>query len=358
MNYFEKALSILEIINSSGYEAYIVGGAVRDYLLKLDLNDIDITTNMPLDEIKNKFKIKENGALYDSITIIDEYNFEITHFRKDISYQNHRHPIVEETNDLNEDLKRRDFTMNALLMNKDKLIIDKYDGINDINNRLIKMIGDPLIRFEEDSLRILRALHFSSKLNFKIEENTLKAMVLKKNLLAYLSFERLEDYLYKIGYSKYKNGINYINEYDLFSYIPKFKNMLSLINSFEKDELEIAYYFKYNDYFSNKKDIKKKIELLNNLINNNFDDYSLYQYGHFLNDYKNIIKNLNFDFDNILNRYNNLSIKLGELDIDNLELSKLFKGKDIAIKREEVIKAILKKKLKNKRDEILNFLNR
>ena len=149
--------------------------------------------------------------------------------------------------------------MNALLMNKDKLIIDKYDGINDINNRLIKMIGDPLIRFEEDSLRILRALHFSSKLNFKIEENTLKAMVLKKNLLAYLSFERLEDYLYKIGYSKYKNGINYINEYDLFSYIPKFKNMLNLINSFEKDELEIAYYFKYNEYFSNKKDIKNKI---------------------------------------------------------------------------------------------------
>jgi hypothetical protein len=97
---------------------------------------------------------------------------------------------------------------------------------------------------------------------------------------------------------------------------------------------------------------------LNNLINNNFDDYSLYKHGHILNNYKNIIKNLNFDFDNILNRYNNLSIKLGELDIDNLELSKLFNGKEIAIKREEVIKAILKKELKNKRDEILNFLNR
>jgi len=358
LNYFEKALSILNKIEDLGYEAYIVGGAVRDYILNIKLNDIDITTNMPLDLIKDNFNILENGILYDSITIIDEYEYEITHFRCDISYENHRHPKIEETDNIYDDLKRRDFTMNALIMDKNKKIIDKYNGIEDINKKIIKAIGDPLIRFDEDALRILRALHFASKLNFKIDKNTLDAIIIKKNLLSFLSDERLEDYFYKIIYSKYNNGLNYINEYDLFEYIPKYKKLLNLINDFKKKDLKLAYYFKYNEYFSNEKELKKKIDSLSNLINNNFDDYSLYKFGNDINNYIDLIENLGYDSKDILNKYNNLVLKDEALAISNYEFAKMYKGKEISEKKELVIKAVLKKKIKNNREDILKFLNR
>ena len=355
MKYFEKALSILEKIENLGYEAYIVGGAVRDYILGVELNDIDITCNMPLELIKNNFNVIENGILYDSLTIKDEYDFEITHFRRDLSYENHRHPKVELVSNIFDDLERRDFTMNALIMDKSKKIIDKYNGIEDIKNKIIKAIGDPYKRFDEDALRILRALHFSSKLNFKIEKNTLDAMINKKNLLSFLSNERIEDYFYKIVYSNYKNGIDYINEYDLFEYIPKYKNLLSLINDFKKEDLKIAYFFRFNDYFSNEKEIKKRIDVLSYLINNNFNNYSLYQYRDCLNNYYDLIKGLGFDYNNIYKRFDELALK-EDLAIDKNEFAKMFEGKVIKEKIDLVINAILDKKIKNEKEEIINFL--
>ncbi len=355
MNYFEKALSILEKIENLGYEAYIVGGAVRDYILGVELNDIDITCNMPLELIKNNFNVIENGILYDSLTIKDEYDFEITHFRKDLSYENHRHPKVELVSNVFIDLERRDFTMNALIMDKSKKIIDKYNGIEDINNKIIKAIGDPYKRFDEDALRILRALHFSSKLNFKIENNTLDAMINKKNLLSFLSNERIEDYFYKIVYSNYKNGITYINEYDLFEYIPKYKNLLSLINDFKKEDLKVAYFFKFNDYFSNEKDIKKRIDILSYLINNNFNNYSLYKCRNCLINYYDLIKGLGFDYKDIYKRFDELALK-DDLAINKNEFAKMFEGKVIKEKIDLVINAILDKKIKNEKEEIINFL--
>ena len=355
MNYFEKALAILNKIEDFGYEAYIVGGAVRDYILGIELNDIDITTNMPLEDIKNNFNVIENGIMYDSLTIKDEYDFEITHFRRDLSYENHRHPKVELVSDVYLDLKRRDFTMNALIMDKSKKIIDKYDGINDIKNKLIKAIGDPYKRFDEDALRILRALYFSSKLNFKIEDETLKAIIDKKDLLSFLSDERLDDYFNKIIYSKYKNGINYINEYDLFKYIPKYKKLLTLVNDFKKEDLKIAYYFKFNEYFSNEKDIKKKIDVLSYLIDNKFNNYSLYKYQNVLNDFYDLIKDLGYDYKDVFYRLDNLALK-GDLAINKKEFAKMYEGKVIKEKIDLVINAILDKKIKNEKDEIINFL--
>ncbi len=358
MKYFDKALSILEKIESKGYEAYIVGGAVRDYLLGIELNDIDITTNMPLDEIKATFKTISNGILYDSITIEDEYDFEITHFRCDISYDDHRHPVVKETNNIYDDLKRRDFTMNALIMDKNKKIIDKYEGINDIKNKIIKAIGNPLVRFEEDALRILRALHFSSKLDFKIEKNTLEAMVLKRKLLNALSSERLDDYFYKIIYSKSKNGLNYINEYDLFEFIPKYKRLLELVDKYDYEDLKLAYYFKFNEYFSNEKELKKKIEAISYLIDNKFDNYSLYIKRNEINNYLNLLNKLGFDTLDILKRLKNLALKDDGLAIKNNEFASMYEGKEIGEKIEEALRAVLERKIKNTREDILNFLNR
>ncbi len=356
MNYFNKALSILEKIESMGYEAYIVGGAVRDYLLGVELNDIDITTNMPLKKIEESFNTISNGLLYDSITIKDEYDFEITHFRCDLSYDDHRHPVVKETDNIYDDLKRRDFTMNALIMDKSKNIIDKYDGINDIKNRIIKAIGDPYVRFDEDALRILRALHFSAKLNFKIEDNTLKAMVEKKNLLNALSNERLDDYFDKIVFSKYKCGIDYINKYDLFEFVPKYKKLLSLVDVFEKEDLRLAYYFKFNEYFNNEKELKKKIESISYLIVNKFDTYSIYEKRNELPNYFNLLKNMGYDIVEIKNKLDNLKIKDEGLALNNIEIAKMYKGKEIKEMIILVTKAILDNKIKNDREEILKFL--
>jgi len=356
LKYFEKALSILEKIENLGYEAYIVGGAVRDYILGVELNDIDITCNMPLELIKNNFNVVENGILYDSLTIKDEYDFEITHFRRDLSYENHRHPKVELVSNVFDDLERRDFTMNALIMDKSKKIIDKYNGIEDIKNKIIKAIGDPYKRFDEDALRILRALHFSSKLNFKIEENTLNAIIEKKNLLNALSEERLDDYFNKIVFSKYKNGIEYINKYDLFEYIIKYKNLLKLVDKFDKDDLKIAYYFIYHEYFNFEKEYKKKIDSISYLIENNFDNYSIYKKRNEIAKYYNLLNNLGYDISLIKNRFNNLLLKDDNLAISNKEFSLIFKGNEIGKNIENVKRAILDGKIRNNRDDIYKFL--
>ncbi len=358
MNYFEKALSILDEIEKYGYESYIVGGAVRDYILKKELNDIDITTNMPLELIKKHFNVVENGILYDSLIIKDEYEFEITHYRIDVSYENHRHPIIKETNNIYDDLKRRDFTINSLIMDKSKNIIDVYNGIDDIKGKKIKAIGDAKIRFEEDALRILRALYFSSKLDFEIEDDTLSAMINEKKLLSSLSDERLIDYFYKIIYSSSKKGINYINKYDLFEFIPKYKKLLNLVDKFEKSDLKLAYYFIYNEYFSNEKELKRKINIISYLINNNFDNYSIYLYQNEIDDFIILFKALGYDELKIKNIKDNLALKNEKLALDKKEFALMFEGKTINYKIELVTKAILDKKIKNTKEDILEFLKR
>ena len=139
MDYLSSGIKLISKIKSLGYDAYLIGGCVRDYLLDIPSNDIDITTSMPLDEIKNNFKCIENGADYLSVTIKYEgIDFEITHFRKDITYKDHRHPIVEEVDNLYDDTTRRDFTINALAFDSDKKIVDYHNGIRDLKEKIIR----------------------------------------------------------------------------------------------------------------------------------------------------------------------------------------------------------------------------
>ena len=228
------ATKILSKINTLGYEAYIVGGAVRDHLLKLDVFDIDIATSMPIDKVSKIFDIIDNGSKYLSVTIKLEDNlFEITQFRKDLRYDDHRHPIVEPALSFVEDTKRRDFTINALAYDSNLNLVDYHNGINDIDNRIIRTIGNPKERFSEDTLRILRGLYLSSKLNFEIEENTIKAMVEKRKLLSSLSDERLFNNTLKILNQKYDNGLKYIHEYNLFEYYYCFRILSFIFASIE-----------------------------------------------------------------------------------------------------------------------------
>ncbi len=230
MDYIDKGIEVLKRIESKGYQAYIIGGAVRDYLLNIQINDIDISTNMPLEDLKTMFQVKDTGSLYGSVTIIEnEFIFEVTRFRKDIAYEDHRHPVISFVDCLEEDVKRRDFTINALAMDKNKNILDYFNGQEDLKLKRIKTILNPNQRFEEDALRILRAIYFSSKLGFYIEDFTLQAMMEKRHLLKTLSKERIYDYFIKIIYAPYTNGLEYIFKYNLFEYIKEFENCLIVI---------------------------------------------------------------------------------------------------------------------------------
>jgi len=206
--YFEKGINVLKKLHKFGYEAFFVGGYVRDMLLNIKSTDIDITTSALPEEVMEVFdNVKETGKKYGSVTvIIDGFKYEVTTFRSDGEYRDNRRPqSVEYTKNLNSDLNRRDFTINALVMDSDHKIFDNFNSKDDLDNKIIRTINDPLKRFEEDSLRILRAFRFVSKIGFDIEENTLEAMKQLSGLVKNISIERVMVELNKIFRGKYRN---------------------------------------------------------------------------------------------------------------------------------------------------------
>lgn len=356
MKELNAGLELLKQINSYGYEAYFIGGFVRDYLLNIPSNDIDITTSMPIEEIKNKFNIIDNGSTYSSITIsFDSFLFEVTHFRSDSQYLDHRHPIVKNIDTLEEDVKRRDFTINAIAMDKDYKLYDYFSGIDDLKQKRIKTILEPNKRFIEDSLRILRGCYFSSKLDFEIEQETLKAMINQRILLKDLSNERLYSYFKKLVYTNTKRGINYILDNNIFEYIPEYKSWLLIADkNLNEDELKYLYTKNYLSYppFLTKKD-KRICDILITLINNNYSSYYLYLYKNEIDLFKNILDNYN----DLKSKIINFPIKNdSDLALKKEEISKMFNGPLINIKIKEVISLILDRKLKNDKDIIKKYL--
>lgn len=188
---------ICDILIQCGYSAYAVGGCVRDLLLGKSINDIDICTDalpqQTAEIFKNDYKVVYTGLKHGTITVIVEGKpYEITTFRKDGNYLDNRHPeSVEFVDDLKEDLARRDFTVNAVAINNEGELFDYFGGQTDLKNKIIRCVGDADKRFQEDALRILRALRFSSVLGFKIEEETKRAIIKNKRLLKNISAERI-----------------------------------------------------------------------------------------------------------------------------------------------------------------------
>lgn len=360
MEYLDTGIKLISKIKTLGYEAYLIGGCVRDYLLDITSNDIDVATNMPLDIIKSEFDYKDNGGDYLSITIKYEgIYFEITHFRKDISYEDHRHPTVIEVDNLYEDTLRRDFTINALAFDYNKKIIDYHNGIDDLKNKLIKAIGDPTTRFEEDALRILRALYFSSKLGFEIEKSTLDVIIAKSYLLSSLSNDRIYNYFIKLCEAKYSKGINYIKEYDLFRYIPDFNSWLDATgHGYKKEELVYIYYLKYNKFPPVITSKEKKLCLsLKNLVDNHFDNYSLYRNRENVYKLSFIIDRLNVNSKQLKQKIMNMQISTdSDLAVSKLEITKDFEGEMKSAVVNEVIKAIVSDAIPNEREAILTFI--
>lgn len=189
----EKPITLLK---QSGYNAYFVGGCVRDHFMGRDVSDIDITTEATPNEIKavfSDYRTLDIGIKHGTVTVmLNENSYEITTYRFDGGYVDHRHPTeVTFGVSLTEDLARRDFTINAIAWDGVSEPHDPFGGKADIENQTIRAVGDPLRRFEEDALRILRGLRFASVLGFTIDKATADAMREKKSLLHYVSAERV-----------------------------------------------------------------------------------------------------------------------------------------------------------------------
>ena len=190
---FQEALPILKKIREAGYEAYFVGGSVRDALLNRPIHDVDIATSAYPEETKTIFaRTIDIGIEHGTVLVLeDSGEYEITTFRTEDVYVDYRRPSsVSFVRSLEEDLKRRDFTVNAFALNDEGNVIDKFDGLADLKAKLLRAVGNPAERFNEDALRIMRGFRFAASLDFNIEANTFAAMASHAPLLEKISVER------------------------------------------------------------------------------------------------------------------------------------------------------------------------
>ena len=212
---FEPARPILSRIEEAGFEAYFVGGCVRDTILNLPIHDIDIATSAYPAEIKQIF----------SRTVDTGIDYETTTFRTESGYQDFRRPdSVTFVRSLKEDLQRRDFTINALALKEDGTVVDLFDGLGDLKRHLIKAVGDPAERFHEDALRMMRAARFAAKLGFQIEPGTLAGMSQNAALLEKIAVERIQVEFEKLLLGKaVQNGLATMLDTKLYLHCPGLK---------------------------------------------------------------------------------------------------------------------------------------
>ncbi len=197
----DKVHKIIDTLETAGYEAYAVGGCVRDSILGRDPDDWDITTSAKPEEIKNLFpRTVDTGIKHGTVTVLfSRESFEVTTYRIDGDYEDGRHPNeVTFTANLREDLRRRDFTINAMAYNDRSGLIDIFEGVTDIKNQVIRCVGNAEERFGEDALRMLRAVRFSAQLGYKIDEATRKAIQKLSPNLQKISAERIQIELVKL----------------------------------------------------------------------------------------------------------------------------------------------------------------
>lgn len=223
----EKGQYIIETIKAAGFDAYVVGGCVRDSILGRQPEDWDITTSARPEQVKALFaRTIDTGLQHGTVTVmLDKDGFEVTTYRLDGEYEDSRHPkSVTFTPDLREDLKRRDLTINAMAYNEQSGLVDLFGGLEDLNAGVIRCVGDPRERFGEDALRILRAIRFSAQLGYTIEPETLSAVRQLAPALSRISAERIQAELVKLLMSPhpdflrtaYDNGVTkvFLPEFD------------------------------------------------------------------------------------------------------------------------------------------------
>ncbi len=217
----KEVTDLMNVFSKNKYHIFVVGGAVRDLLLNKEITNWDFTTNAAPEQILKMFPDAFYNNVYGTVSIPkDKIIFEITPFRKESDYTDLRHPEkIEWAKTVEEDLSRRDFTINAMAFDGKK-IIDPYEGQKDLENKLIKAVGDPDIRFKEDALRLLRAVRFTSQLGFLIEDKTRDSIQKNASLITKISAERIRDEFLKILSGDHPaEGILFLRSTRLLSYI-------------------------------------------------------------------------------------------------------------------------------------------
>lgn len=222
----------IETLENNGFEAFIVGGCVRDSILRRTPKDWDITTNaLPLDVLnifKNlRFNVIETGLKHGTVTVmINHVGYEITTYRIDGEYEDSRHPSeVKFVTDIKKDLARRDFTINAMAYNLEKGLVDPFNGLDDLKNKIIRCVGNPLDRFSEDALRMMRAIRFSAQLGFNIEKDTLCGIEELFNNLSNVSQERIREEFNKTLIHDSKKVYDYIYSHLIDTFLPELIDM-------------------------------------------------------------------------------------------------------------------------------------
>ena len=356
----ETALKVLKKINSNGYQAYLVGGYPRDLYIGRDSIDFDICTSATPKELKEIFgNTMLPSEQYGSVTLmVHNIRFEITTFRKDIKYLNNRKPIeIEYVDNLLDDLKRRDFTMNTMCIDANGNLIDLLDGRDDINDKIIRTVGSANMKIYEDSLRILRAIRFATTLNFKLDEDLKEAIKRHKNLLKSLSYYRKKEELDKIFSSTNSAyGISLIKELGLeepleLSNLEKLIPTTYLIGIWAQLDVKDIYAFNNTE--------KESIESISELMNKDILDYNnLYKYGLYISTIVSEIKGI--DKKIINERYNSLYIhNKTEIKIEAKEICELLNRKPGKYLKEifnDLEYKIVNKVIENDKDKLKSYI--
>ena len=356
----DKAIEVLEKLEENGFTAYIVGGFVRDYLIKRETTDIDICTNATPKDIVSIFNVKllpENN--YGSVVVIyKKIRFDITTYRKEIKYEDNRRPVkIKYINNLKKDLCRRDFTINTLCINSKKEVLDILNVRKDLDNKLIKTVGNPRYRIKEDSLRILRAIRFATILDFEIDKKTLIYLKKYGHLLKTLSYNRKKEELNKIFLNKNsQKGIDLLIKLNLYNHldIPKLKDLKpcnNIIGIWSQLEVDDLYPFTKLE--------KEQMKALRELLKyEDIDNYLLYKYGLYLCTVYSDIKGLS------KRKLNKMKSELpiltrSEIKINGRDIATILNkepGKYIKDIMDDLEKKILNKEIDNEYDKLKDYI--
>lgn len=356
---YEKAIEILNIFDSNGYVAYIVGGFPRDTLLGLKTMDIDICTNAKPKEIIELFSSSSVSDVgYGSVKLIYKNSkFDVTTFRKDIKYEDNRRPVkMKYINNLKGDLLRRDFTINTICIDKDEKYIDILNGKEDINNKIIKTVGNPKYRIKEDALRILRAIRFASILGFDIDKNTGNYLMKYGYLLKNLSNERKKEELSKIFSSHYKEkGRELILKFKLDKYLG-LNNLKSIVMC--DDIIGIWTQLNMDEVYNFTKLEKEQMKNIRELLNLELNNYNIYKYGLYISTVASEIKGYN---KKVINKmYNDLPILSSkDIVVKPMDIADILKRKPGSYLKEimsKVEEEIVNKNLENNYEKIEKYI--
>lgn len=348
---------ILNKLEKNGFEAYVVGGYVRDYLLNITSYDVDICTNaLPKDIIK-VFKIKKGVSNYGSIGFkIGKYNYDITTYREDGEYNNHKPKSIKYVDNLLIDLKRRDFRINSICMNSEGKIFDYLNGKEDIHNKLVKTIGSTDIRLNEDPVRILRAIRFAIILDFNLDEEIISFIKNNKDLLKSISYTRKKQELEKILTSKNAvKGLNYLKELELLDELEikydKIVNVSDILGMWAQMEFSLKYQF-----------TKQSLTIINQIKEivsyGKIDSYVLLKYGLYVSLVAGEI--LGYSREDINKMDKQMPIhKISDVKINNNDIMNLLDidgSPKLRVIYDDIVDEILKGKVKNNKRDIKKYI--